>query len=380
MRVTLVTETYPPEVNGVALTVQSLVEGLVRLGHEVTLIRNATAGEAPGEQRDGPVRVLRMRSLPLPRYPGLRIGLPFAGRLRRLWQSERPDVVYIATEGPLGWAATRAARKLGIPATTGFHTRFDDFVAHYGLRWLSRPVFAYMRRFHNRAQATIVPTRELFDFLRQRGFRHPCLHRRAVDTGLFDPKRRDPALRRSWGLGDADLAAIYVGRIAPEKNLEVAVAAYRAIQSRHPSARFVLVGDGPARESLERANPDFIFCGMQHGQALARHFASADLFLFPSLTETFGNVTLEALASGVVVLAFDYGAAGEHIRSGIDGVTVPFGDAAAFVQAARELADDPVRMQNIRRQARRAVAELSPESVSKAFEALLLSCSRGQTA
>jgi glycosyltransferase involved in cell wall biosynthesis len=380
MRITLVTETYPPEVNGVALTVQSLLGGLLQLGHELTLVRPAQAGEGTDGFTDGAVRIVPVPSLPLPLYPGLRIGLPVTRRLRRLWRTQRPDVVYIATEGPLGWAAARVARRLAIPAATGFHTRFDDFVAHYGMRWLSRPVFAYMRRFHNRAQATLVPTQELFDFLTRRGFRYPRLHRRAVDTRQFDPQRRDAVLRAQWGLGEDGLAVIYLGRIAPEKNLEVAVAAFRAIQSRHPRARFVWVGDGPARAVLERANPGFVFCGMQHGESLGRHFASGDLFLFPSLTETFGNVTLEALASGVVVLAFDYGAAGEHIRNGVDGVTVPFGDAAAFVQTARELADDPLRMRAIRNTARRAVAELGPAPVSRAFEALLIVCSQEQPA
>lgn len=381
MRVCLVTETFPPEINGVALTVQRLLDGLREQGHEAMLVRPAQAGERPGREStaDGSIE-LRVPGAALPRYPGLRFGFPVTRRLKALWREQRPDVVYIATEGPLGWAAVRAARALGIPSTSGFHTRFDDYFGHYGLRFMSALVFAYLRRFHNFTRATLVPTQELARDLAGRGFRGVRLLKRAVDTRQFDPARRDLALRARWGLGDRDLAVIYVGRIAPEKNLEVAVAAFRAIEAVRPGARFVWVGDGPARAALQRAHPDFIFCGLQRGAELGRHYASADLFLFPSLSETFGNVTLEALASGLAVLAFDYGAAAEHIVSGSNGLTVPREQAAAFVAAARELAADPIRIEHLRRRARESVAELNPASVSRHFAALLQDCCRGSPA
>ena len=143
----------------------------------------------------------------------------------------------------------RGAERLGIPVATGFHTRFDDYVGRYGAAFLSPLVFAWLRRFHNRADATLVPTRELADFLRGHGFERVELLRRAVDTRLFDPARRDPALRAAWGLQSDQLLAIHVGRIAPEKNLELAVRAFRAIQAIRPNARFLLVGDGPARSA-----------------------------------------------------------------------------------------------------------------------------------
>ncbi|MFN3843101.1 MAG: glycosyltransferase family 4 protein [Rehaibacterium terrae] len=366
MRFTLVTETYPPEVNGVALTVASLEGGLRAQGHDVCMVRPRQPGhdDAPGDH-------LLVRGAALPRYPGLRFGLPSGGALRALWRRERPDAVYVATEGPLGWSAVGAARSLGIPVGTGFHTRFDDYVGRYATPLLSPLVFAGMRRFHNRADATIVPTDELAGFLRGRGFRRVELLRRAVDTSLFDPTRRDQALRATWGLRDEALAVIHVGRIAPEKNLDLAVRAFRAIQCRRPEARFVWVGDGPSRAALAAANPDFVFAGVQRGEALARHFASADLFLFPSLSETFGNVTLEAMASGVPTVAFDYGAAREHLRGGEHGAAVPFGDTADFVEAARILAADDTLRARQSRAAREAVLHLSPDAVSRRFAELL---------
>ena len=368
MHVALVSETYPPDINGVALTVQGLESGLRALGHRVSLVRPRQPAEpAPAH---GPDAMLT-RGAAIPRYPSLRFGLPATGTLQTRWSMDRPDAVYIATEGPLGWSALRAAERLGLPVATGFHTRFDDFVQHYGAGVLTPLVFAWMRRFHNRAHATLVPTRELQALLLARGFRHPRLLVRAVDTGQFDPALRSAALRRRWGVQDDALAVLYFGRIAPEKNLALAIEAFRALQTRRPDARMVWIGDGPARAAIEAAHPDFVFCGMRRGTDLAAHVASGDLFLFPSLTDTFGNVTLEAMASGVPTVAFDYGAAREHLVDGAHGAAVPVGDRAAFIDAACRLAGDAALRARMAPAARAAVAALQPASVAQAFAALL---------
>jgi len=369
MRIAIVTETWPPEINGVALTVQSLAQGLAALGHSIEVVR-------PRQDDEGAASIAGLDHLPmpgaaLPRYPGLRFGLPAHRQLHRRWSRQRPDVLYIATEGPLGLTALGAARRLGVPASTGFHTRFDDYARFYGFGFLTPIVYAYLRRFHNRADATIVPTAELAEFLELNRFRHVRLLRRAVDTKLFHPSRRDEALRAEWGLRENDIAVIYIGRIAPEKNLDLAVRAFRAIQARHPGAKFVLVGDGPARRPLSVAHPDFVFAGMRRGNDLARHYASGDLFLFPSLSETFGNVTLEALASGVPVVAYDYGAAREHMKASDVGACIAQDDADGFVAAAIALADDTPRRLRLRQSARAAVEALDPASVASSFSELL---------
>ena len=231
-------------------------------------------------------------------------------------------------------------------------------------------MLAYLRRFHGRSAKTLVPTSQLADFLRDKGFDNVELLRRAVDTRLFSPHRRSHKLRREWGLRDDQLAVIHVGRLAAEKNLELAVRAFRAIQKERPDARFVWVGDGPSRAPLQTQNPDFIFCGMQRGETLAAHYASGDLFLFPSITETFGNVTLEAMASGVPAVAFDYGAAREHLCDDC-GRRVPFRDDAAFIAAAVELARDDDARHPMRTTARNAVEKLDPLSVCANFADLL---------
>ena len=366
MRYAIVSETYPPEINGVALTVQGLERGLRSRGHDVHVVRPRQSAQdiaAPHE--------MLVRGAPLPRYPGLRLGLPATSRLLAAWKLDRPDAVYVATEGPLGWSALRAARRLGIPAASGFHTRFDEYMRDYGLPFLTGAALGWMRRFHNRADATLVPTRELADFLQGQRFDNVVRLPRAVDTALFEPARRDQSLRAQWGVGERTLLVVYVGRIAAEKNLDLAVRAFRQIQTVRPDARFVWIGDGPARAKLERDNPDFVFCGVQRGEALARHFASGDLFVFPSLSETFGNVTLEALASGVPTVAFDYGAAREYLRDGVHGAAIAPNDEAGFVAKCVRIAADDALRESMRAAARQAVAMLRPEQVSTDFDTLL---------
>jgi glycosyltransferase involved in cell wall biosynthesis len=366
-RFSLVSETYPPEVNGVALTVAGLEHGLRELGHSVEIVRPRQAEPSP-PPREGEWLVAGAQ---MPRYPGLRFGLPAGRQLLQRWQQQRPDALYIATEGPLGGSALRVARRLGIPVATGFHTRFDDYAGRYGVGFLRPLVFAWMRRFHNRGDATLVPTQELADFLAGQGFDRVRLLRRAVDTALFHPQRRSAGLRARLGLGVDDVAVIHVGRIAPEKNLGLAVQAFRGLQARQPNARFVFVGDGPSRAELQAANPDFLFTGVLRGEELAATFASADLFLFPSLSETFGNVTLEAMASGLPTVAYNYGAAREHLRDGEHGAAIACDDAAAFIDAAIHFGLDAELRRRSGAAARAAIAHLSPASVAAGFAALL---------
>jgi glycosyltransferase involved in cell wall biosynthesis len=172
-------------------------------------------------------------------------------------------------------------------------------------------------------------------------------------------------------VAENELAVLYVGRVAPEKNLGLAVAAYRVMQQCSAAMKFIVVGDGPLRATLHKAHPDLLFCGVRTGEQLARHYASADVFLFPSATETFGNVTLEAMASGLVVVAYDYAAAHMHIRHGETGVLVPYGEPQAFVDAAMQLARAPQPLGPMRQQARAYAASLDWQCVVQRFVTLL---------
>lgn len=334
LRIAVVTETYPPEINGVAMTTRRFVDGLLELGHQVQLIRPRQNGDQAPAKHDN-FRETLARGVPIPRYDTLKMGLPVRNVLIRQWNDDRPDIVQIVTEGPLGWSALSAARKLQLPVVSEFHTQFDSYSAHYGLGWLKRSVSAYLRRFHNRSDLTLVPTQALRCALLAAGLRSVDVVARGVDTQLFNPAKRDLTLRRSWGASDDDLVVTCVGRLAPEKNLDLLLEAFSAILELRPTARFVFVGDGPSRRQIAstRANGT-VLAGMRTGEDLARHYASSDLFLFASKTETFGNVTAEALASGLPVVAFNYAAAAELVRHGVNGFLAPLSDSDEFIANA----------------------------------------------
>jgi len=232
-------------------------------------------------------------------------------------------------------------------------------------------IFRYLCTFHNRTRGTLVPSVDLRDRLQALGLKNVRVLGRGVDSELFTPVRRCAALRHTWGVSPHDLAVLYVGRLAPEKNLALAIEAYRAMQRCSDAVKFILVGDGPLRATLQRKHPDLIFCGVHRGEQLATHYASADVFLFPSETETFGNVTLEAMASGVVGVAYDYAAAHMHMTHGETGVLVPYGASQAFIDAAAKLAREPQCLPKIRRQARECVVSLDWQNVVKKFATLL---------
>jgi len=373
MRIDIVTETFPPEVNGVATTLARFVDGLAARGHGLRVLRprqdRDPVGTTSVDSRGYPE--LLLRGMPIPRYPQLRLGLPAPRSMRRLWSAEPPALVHIATEGPLGWSALRTARAMGLPVTSDFRTHFDAYSAHYGIGWLRRPIASYLKRFHNRTAATMVPTRALRDRLALAGFERLSVVGRGIDTTLFDPARRDPALRARWGADPDAPVVLHVGRLAPEKNPLALGATFEAIRRRAPRARLVLVGDGPSRARLQQRFPDAIFAGMRAGVDLATHYASADLFLFPSETETFGNVTLEAMASGLAIIAYDYAAAAEHVVHDHSGMLAPLGDTRALIAAAASLATELPRARAIGANARQSAQSLQWDRLVAAMEAVL---------
>ena len=372
LRVAVVTETWPPEVNGVAMTVHRLVEWLGRR-HRVTLIRVRQSHQDRGTAILG-ISTLLLPSVPLPRYHELRMGLPSVGRLKNLWRAKRPDVVHVITEGPLGWSAVRAATALGIPVISDFHTNFHQYTAHYGLGLFKPIALRYLRTLHNRTLLTLVPTRTLAEDMIRQGFERVDVLARGVDTELFHPRHRRSELRSSWGAGPDDPVLLMVSRIAPEKNLPLALQAYELARERVPGTHMVVVGDGPARAATAAAHPGVHFAGMQTGRALAEHYASADVFVFPSLSETFGNVTLEAMASGLAVVAFDYAAAREHLVDGRNGRTAGCTDDSGFVEAVAELANDRVQTTRLAAAARESALEIDWSRIFDRYESFLEQC------
>ena len=377
LHIALVTETFAPEINGVANTLGHLCDGLRARNHRVQLIRPRQS--ADGNQRSSDDLML-CRGWPLPGYPGLQWGLTSTHRLTRRWCQHPPDVVYIATEGPLGLCALRVARRLGITAVTGFHTNFQQYLRQHGLTLFTRALTHYLRGFHNRSAMTLVPSASQRVELERRHFERLELLPRGVDSQLFSPAKRQNALRQSWGLRENDIALLYVGRLAPEKNLDALKRCFDELQARYPARCFklIVVGNGSKRASLEASLPEAIFCGQQSGEALACHYASGDVFLFPSLSETFGNVVLEAQASGLGVVAYDEAAAGLHIRHGYNGVLAMPGDEYAWIEAACWLLDDPETLRTLRLNARRHASRQSWTGIVEQFENQLQQARQGR--
>ncbi len=366
LHVAMVTETYPPEVNGVARTVELMAGGLRARGHRVHLVRP----RQNGHDHAGASQILT-RGLAIPRYPQLKLGLPARSALERAWSQDRPNLVHIATEGPLGWSALAAARGLQIPVATDFHTNFQTYSRHYGFAWLASPVMAYLRTFHNRAQCTMVPTAEMAEQLAAAGYRRLRVVGRGVNPEVFSPQRRSRELRTRWGASDATPVALCVSRFAPEKNFPLVIEAFEEMRRVQPATRLVLVGDGPMTEKLRRRNVGYVIAGRLVNGELSAHYASADVFLFPSTTETFGNVTLEAMASGLGIVAYCYAAAREHLEHGRSALLAPFDDAQAFLSLARQMAADPALARRLGAAARSAAERLTWERVVDGFEAVL---------
>ena len=348
LRVAMVSETYPPEINGVATTVAQMIEALRARDHEVQLIRprgiEAMHGGHPSTSTPKPVPA---QTLAIARYSALKSGLPAKQALLRLWSLNRPDIAHIVTAGPLGWSALAVAHKLRIPSCSDFHHDTHSFSPQYGVGWLRKPIAGYLRRFHNKAHCTLVPTQALRDELTNEGYLNLRVVRRGVDTRLFNPARRSRTLRKRWGVADGQLVALYVGRLVTEKNLPVLIQAYTAMRAAVPGLRLVVVGDGPERHALQAQEPGILFAGTQTGAALAEHYASADIFLFPGTRETFGNVVIEAMASGLAVVAHKHAAAAAHIvhtARNENGVLAPLNNSREFVNLAVRLACDPQRV------------------------------------
>lgn len=362
MKLALVTETFPPEINGVAMTLRQLATGLAARGFKVTVHRPRQPADASRPSAPLPYAEILYPGMALPGYSMLRLGFPVRGALRRAWREDRPDIVHVATEGPLGWAALSAADALGIPLASSFHTNFHSYARHYGFSFLTRPALAYLRWFHNRTRITLSPTEELNRELGREGFREVRLLSRGVDTDLFTPARRDHALRAAWGAGPETPVCIHVSRLAAEKNYALLFRAWERVRAAQPRARFVVAGDGPLRARLAREHPWAHFTGFLEREDLARHYASADLFLYPSLTETFGNVVTEAMASGLAVGAFSYAAAARYLRHEENGLLAAFGDEAGFLRLADRLAAPDPRPRRQLGLVARATAENIPWS------------------
>ncbi len=349
MRVTLVTETYFPQVNGVSRTLGELARVLTESGDHVQLI---CPEYGAGVDRDD---VLSVPAFTLPFYKELHLPRPPFGSVHRAIDKFRPDVVHIATEATLGLSVLRFAMRRKLLVVSSFHTNFDQYSSHYRVGFAKGLIWRYLRWFHNRTRETYVPSQTTIDDLGRHGFERLALWKRGVDSSLFRPNRPGrEAIRRALGWSPDDVVIAYVSRIAPEKNVDYLADALAIVAARRPDARILMVGDGPSRPALEkRLGGVAQFAGYRRGEDLADHYSAADIFAFSSLTETFGNVVLEAMASGLPVVALRAGGVGETVRSGTTGILLePSEPPEALATALIGLVEHPSERRRISESAR----------------------------
>ncbi len=354
MRIALFSDTYPPQRNGVALILDRLVRHLSERGDEVLVVApEAGDGNDTVALPDG-AELVRVPGMPLPRYPDLKVAAPFSRGVARRVRPFQPDVIHLVTEWGVGLLGLRAARRLGRSAVASFHTYIPRYLPYYGFGWASETCWRYLRWFHNQAAVTFSPSEATRSILLDRGIRNVRIWSRGVDLERFNPAHRHSGTRLRHGPDDA-LHLLYVGRLTPEKDLPVLFEAYQRINSVRPDLKvqLVLAGDGAYSPRTRAAAPlGVTFAGYLENERLGAAYASADVFVFPSRTETLGNVVLEALASGLPVVGVAEGGILENVRDGVNGLLSHPGSADSFARRILELAENPSLRSDLSQNAR----------------------------
>lgn len=341
LKIAIVTETWPPEINGVALSLMQLCKGLQNQGHKILLIRPAQKVKCNDFK---PNQECLVNGQSIPKYPDMKFGWPQFLKVSQAISSFTPDVVHIVTEGPLGFTALHAAKTRRIPVSSGFHSQFQEFSRFFDLAFLVKPIQSYLRWFHNATHLTCVPSRDTEQALREFGVTCPLVVvGRGIDTEQFSSQRYSAQLRQQWGADENTTVLIYVGRLSSEKEVNVVIEAYTALRKQSQrKVKLVLVGDGPDRNRLEKMQgaEHVIFMGSLSGTQLAEAYASANVFVFASQVETFGNVVIEAMASGLPIIAYDYACAQLHGKHTQTGWLCSIGDIQQLTQHVLHIPDN----------------------------------------
>jgi phosphatidylinositol alpha 1,6-mannosyltransferase len=359
MRVLFFTEALYPHVDGVSRTLARLFASLERTGVEFRVV----SPFVPDASVSWSGRVRPARFVRFPLYPDYRISFPDRVLAREM-EAYAPDLVHVVSPTPMAIWAQRWARRHGVPVVASFHTHFVSYFRYYGVPRLEGMGWRMLRRFYARCARVYAPTVRIIRELEEHGIRDLELWSRGIDRDRFGPRFRAPALRAAAGADDDTPIVLMVSRLVREKDLLDLVPMERALRERGNRFRLVLVGDGPLREELERALPDAHFAGHQSGEALARWYASADVFVFPSTTETFGNVVAEAQASGVPPVVVDRGGPPELIEPGGTGWIARANDPADLAGCVERLLRDPAERRRIARDAHEAVSGRDWEAIN----------------
>ena len=370
MRVLYCTDTYPPQLNGVSVVTSLSVEGLTRRGWECVVVAPRYPAGADTEWNEelavegGSAELFSVPSVSLPKYPEVRLAMPRPSGIATIIQRFRPDLVHCATEFGIGRMGQVAAGRARVPLVSSYHTDFAKYADAYGASWLRGPISAYLGRFHRRSRRVFTPSNVSRHELIRANVPNVEVWGRGVDAELFHPGRRSQAMRAAFGMGSR-FTFLYVGRLAAEKRAEQIIDAFRLASDSLPRGviHLIMAGTGPCEKELRAAAPPGVsFLGfLDRRSRLPDLYANCDAFVFASITETLGLVVLEAMASGLPVIAAPAGGVRDHLRDGGNGLAYREGDAAAMARAMVKLAENWDLAQRLSRGARRTAEALTWE-------------------
>jgi phosphatidylinositol alpha 1,6-mannosyltransferase len=359
MKIAYFTESLPPLTDGVSHTLSYLRTSLISEGHSFRFF--APFVPEP-DAWDG--KVSEVISIPFPFYTKYRFSLPQFHDLKSALAKFQPDLVHICSPFLLGMIAYEYAREAGIPAVNSYHTRFVSYLKYYGFEWFEPYGWAYLKWFYNRASKNYVPSRATLNELDQKGFHNLALWQRGLDTSHFSPLYADRMLRERWSPDGAPVA-LFAGRLVKEKDVEVLIQANKILEDKRIDYKLVFVGDGPMRDELIRLLPKAIFPGFLRGHDLSRAYATADIFVFPSTTESFGNVVLEAAASGLPCVVAAEGGVMDLIHDGETGYLTRPRDARDFAEKMERLLSNGILRDSLSVRAQEFASEKSWDEINR---------------
>ncbi|WP_446897012.1 glycosyltransferase family 4 protein [Clostridium sp. LBM24168] len=336
MKVAIFTDTFLPQINGVTNTLSKLAEY-----YEVNNIEYLIFAPGNDIEKNESYNIQRFFSIKFFPYPECRVAFPNTFRLNTLLSNFKPDIIQLMTEFNMGVAGLKYGKKHGIPTVSNYTTNFCQYLNSYNLNFLNYYMWTYLRWFHNQNDLTLCPSEEAKLYLKREGISNTDIFSRGVDSEKFKPELRSDDLRKKLGINDK-LVFLYVGRVSPEKNLDILIDAYKEVYSKYKDKiALVITGEGPYMDKCKNCFPeDTIFTGFKKGRELAQIYASSDVFTFPSSSETFGNVVLEAMTSGIPVIGADAGGVKNIIEHGINGLKFRAGDVNELVNLMIELIDN----------------------------------------
>lgn len=338
LRIALFSGNYNYVRDGANQALNRLVGHMLGLGAQVRVYSPTT--DTPAFEPTGDL--VSLPSVSLPSRGEYRLATHLSASVRADLAAFAPNIVHVSAPDIIGHRAVTWARGQGLPVLASVHTRFETYLTYYRLGWLEPAMVAMLRRFYRRCDALVAPAQNFIDVLRAHGMNDDIsIWSRGIDAGLFNPQRRDPEWRRAQGFADNDMVIGFLGRIVLEKGLDVFTDTMAALRAQRVAHKVLVIGDGPAREWFEQRLPGAVFAGFLQGEELVRAIAAMDVLFNPSVTETFGNVTQEAMACAVPVVAAEATGSGSVLDDGVNGRLVPPGDRAGFARVLAEYAADP---------------------------------------